>query len=200
MRGRVGVGVVVVVAGLVLGLGAAPARADLGVRWGAEAEYGALVSQAQGERRDLAGLVSFQLRGIVRPSPRWEVAFAVGIPQPVPSLSLQVPLTLHYRVVRRLRLHGGVRWIYSWVELCAEGPEQCPRQQELTDPYQRGGSMVGLAGELGVSYEWPARWGLALRVAASYLRGSFVGLATASEPTLGGVYQGGVFSFGIVTP
>jgi hypothetical protein len=176
------------------------ARADDGrFRWGGDAEFGALVSPTRGERQDVAGLFTFQARAAVRAGKHWDITLGLGIPMP-PAISVQVPLAIELRPWSApFRFRAGARGILAMTDLCSENAADCPMESALPDPHQRGGWIVGVVGEAGVSYEWRLSHGAALRVAASYLGGPASGRRRNAETSISGYYQGAVMSIGVIT-
>ena len=172
---------------------------DRHVRWGAELEFGMLVSNASDGRRDTAGLFSIPLRVSFALSPRWTISTGLGIPMPVPMLAAYLPVTAAWRPSADwagLAVHLGGRATYAVAQLCAERPQRCPENQ-AQEPRSRGGWVYGLLAEVGVSYEWHLRHRIGLRARASYLVGPLRGRARNAEAPVDGLYQGGSLSFGV---
>jgi hypothetical protein len=194
---------------LVLLASVLPARADSAdataragerhLRVAGDLELGLMTSRARGSRRDFVPLFALHADLYWVLSPRWAVSVGAGIPVP-PGLSAQVTLGVTWRPLggpTGLGVRGGPRAVYAFVDLCAGEPELCPMEQALDEPRDGGGWVYGGVAEAGVFYDWVAWSRVLLRVGVSYVGGWFEGRRKNAELPIEGLYQGGVFWFGV---
>ncbi len=163
-----------------------PRRALVGL------EMGALVSPADGDRRDQAPLGGIAVRWRTRLSDTTTLSLGTAIPV-MPFMVGQV--TALVEVAPRpagFAARAGLRPLVGLVGLCGVSGS-CP-EDEMAEPHDRAGWLVGIAAEVGAGWRFALTETAQLEVIASYVGGVFEGRSRKTETALDGYYQGGLLS------